>query len=102
VGSVQFDPIDICGRNADLTLQSRVKNYEKKLLEELLYQDRTLIDYFDKNLCILPTSDWPLMSRRRDQFRKESRSSEVVDKHEQLIMDYLSEHDHLHAVRISI
>jgi hypothetical protein len=29
------------------------------------------------------------MSRRRDQFRNESRSSEVVDKHEQLIMDYL-------------
>lgn len=91
VGSVQFDPIDICGRNADLTFQSRISNYEKRLLEELLYQDRTLIDYFDKNLCILPISDWPLMSRRRDQFRKESRSSAVVDKHEQLIMNYLSE-----------
>ena len=95
VGCVQFDPIDICGRNADLTLQSRVKNYEKRLLEELLYQDRSLIDYFDKNLSILLTSDWSLMSRRREQLRKESRSSEVVDKHEQLIMDYLSEHDYV-------
>jgi uncharacterized protein len=94
-GSIQFDPIDICGRNADLTLQSRVKDYDKRMLEELLYKDRTLIDYFDKNLCILPTSDWPLMSRRRDQYRKESRSSEVVDKHEQLIMDYLSEHEYV-------
>jgi uncharacterized protein YcaQ len=94
VGCIQFDPIDICGRNADLTLQSRIKNYEKRLLEELLYQDRSLIDYFDKNLSIMLTSDWPLMSRRRNQFRNESRSSEVVEQHEQLIMDYLSEHEY--------
>ena len=92
VGCIQFDPIDICGRNADLTLQSRVENYEKSLLEELLYKDRTLIDYFDKNLSIMLTSDWSLMSRRRDQYRNESRSSEVVEKHEQLIMNYLIEH----------
>jgi uncharacterized protein len=94
VGCIQFDPIDICGRNADLALQSRVKNYEKRLLEELLYQDRTLIDYFDKNLSIMLTSDWPLMSRRRNQYRNESRSSEVVEVHEKLIMDYLSEHEY--------
>ncbi len=94
VGCIQFDPIDICGRNADLTLQSRVKNYEKRLLEELLYEDRTLIDYFDKNLSIMLTSDWPLMSRRREQYRNESRSSEVVEQHEQLIMDYLSQHEY--------
>lgn len=94
VGCIQFDPIDICGRNADLTLQSRIRNYEKSFLEDLLYQDRSLIDYFDKNLSIMLTSDWPLMSRRREQLRKESRSSEVVDRHEQLIMDYLSNHDY--------
>lgn len=95
VGCIQFDPIDICGRNADLTLQSRVKDYDKSLLEDLLYIDRTLMDYFDKNLSIIRTSDWPLMSRRRDQFRNESRSSEVVIQHEQLIMDYLSEHEYV-------
>jgi uncharacterized protein len=94
VGCVQFDPIDICGRNADLTFQSRINNYNKSMLEELLYQDRSLMDYFDKNLSIIRTSDWPLMSRRRDQFRNESRSSEVVEKHEQMIMEYLEENEY--------
>lgn len=94
VGCVQFDPIDICGRNADLTLQSRVRHYKKSMLDELLYHDRSLMDYFDKNLSIILTADWPLMSRRREQFRKESRSSEVADKHEQMILDYLEENEY--------
>ncbi len=93
VGCIQFDPIDVCGRNADLTLQSRVSEYHKDWLDQLLYQDRFLIDYFDKNLSILPVSDWPLMSRRRTYYRNESRSSEVTDRHEQMIMDYLMENE---------
>lgn len=93
VGCIQFDPIDVCGRNADLTLQSRIRDYKKHWLEKLLYEDRMLIDYFDKNLSIMPVSDWPLMSRRREYYRNESRSSEVTDRHEQMIMDYLQKND---------
>jgi uncharacterized protein YcaQ len=51
-GCIQFDPIDVCGRNADLVLQSRVKGYKKTMLDELLYKDRILVDYPDKNLAI--------------------------------------------------
>ncbi|WP_314064831.1 DNA glycosylase AlkZ-like family protein [uncultured Vagococcus sp.] len=58
IGSLQFDPIDICGRTADVTLLSRVKSYRKSYLEELLYSDRQLIDYFDKNLGIFPIEDF--------------------------------------------
>ena len=36
-GCIQYDPIDICGRNAELTLQSRVKGFTKDTLDELLY-----------------------------------------------------------------
>jgi hypothetical protein len=58
-GCIQFDPVDVCGRNADLTLQSRVEGYEKKQLYELLYESRKLIDYFDKNMSIFSIEDWP-------------------------------------------
>ena len=54
-GCVQFDPIDVCGRNADLALNARVGGYRKQMLDDLLYRDRALIDYFDKQLAILPT-----------------------------------------------
>ena len=42
VGCIQYDPIDVCGKNAELVLQSRVKGFNKEMLEELLYQDRLL------------------------------------------------------------
>ena len=37
-GCIQYDPVDVCGKNAELTLQSRVKGFKKSMLQELLYQ----------------------------------------------------------------
>jgi len=48
VGSIQFDPINIVGRNPDLVLQSRVLDYRPNLLDDLLYKERKLIDGWDK------------------------------------------------------
>ncbi len=53
-GCIQYDPVDVCGKNAELTLQSRVKGFRKEMLEELLYQDRKLVDYPDKELSVWP------------------------------------------------
>ena len=64
-GCIQFDPIDVCGKNADLTLQSRVKGYEKEMLRQLLYEDRVLMDYPEKNTAIVLTEDWPYYARTR-------------------------------------
>ena len=68
-GCIQFDPVNICGRNAELTLQSRVKGFTRNTLDALLYEDRALIDYPDKNLAILPVEDWPYMERYRARAR---------------------------------
>ncbi|WP_313344207.1 DNA glycosylase AlkZ-like family protein [Sedimentibacter sp.] len=64
-GCIQYDPVDSCGKNAELTLQSRVKNFTKQMLYELLYKERSLIDYPDKNLSIIPLDDWPYFERYR-------------------------------------
>lgn len=64
-GCIQFDPVDSCGKNAELTLQSRVRGFTKQILYELLYIDRKLVDYPDKNLSIIPTEDWPYFERYR-------------------------------------
>ena len=73
-GCIQFDPVDVCGRNAELTLQSRVKGFQKPMLRELLYEDRKLVDYADKELSIWPSEDWPYFSPYRDRSRKLSQS----------------------------
>ena len=56
-GCIQYDPIDVCGKNAELALQSRVKGFKKDYLHELLYQDRRLVDYYDKVMSIFPIED---------------------------------------------
>lgn len=69
-GCIQFDPVDACGKNAELTLQSRIKGFTKQTLYELLYSDRKLVDYPDKNLSIIPTEDWPYFERYRKASRE--------------------------------
>ena len=77
-GSIQFDPIDVCGRNPDLVLQSRVKGYRKQMLDKLLYEERVLTDYYDKELCIFPVEDWPNFARTRLHHREYVRSHEEI------------------------
>jgi len=59
VGCIQFDPINIVGRNPDLVLQSRVRDYRPTMLDELLYTDRKLLDGWDKAASLYPLEDWP-------------------------------------------
>ena len=44
-GCIQYDPVDVCGKNAELTLQSRVKGFQKQTLQELLYSNGTWYYY---------------------------------------------------------
>lgn len=79
-GCIQFDPIDVCGKNPELVLQARVKGFSKEMLYKLLYTDRRLIDYFDKNMSIFSIEDWKYFSRQRAEFVKYGRSKEEVNE----------------------
>lgn len=68
-GCIQFDPIDVCGKNSELVLQSRISGVSKQMLFELLYEDRQLIDHFDKNLAIIHVDDWKCFNRVREGYR---------------------------------
>ncbi|OGO77204.1 MAG: hypothetical protein A2Y23_04910, partial [Clostridiales bacterium GWB2_37_7] len=65
VGCIQFDTLNVVGRNPDLVLQSRIKNYKNNMLQELLYKDRMLLDQWDKEMSIYSTADWPYFERNR-------------------------------------
>ncbi|RED76928.1 MULTISPECIES: winged helix-turn-helix domain-containing protein [Cohnella] len=85
VGCIQFDPIDVCGKNAELVLQSRIKGFTKSMLDELLYTDRLLVDYPDKNLAIIPVEEWPYFERYRQAARRHAeRYPEMEDLTEQV------------------
>jgi len=65
VGCIQYDPLNIVGHNQELVLQSRIDGFNPAMLRELLYDDRLLVDGWDKVMSIYLTSDWPYFSRYR-------------------------------------
>lgn len=91
-GCIQYDPVDVCGRNAELTLQSRVKGLKKSMLAELLYKDRLLVDYADKELSIWPAEDWPYFARYRERSRRLGASFPGLSELEAEALEYISEH----------
>ncbi|MBR1607579.1 MAG: YcaQ family DNA glycosylase [Clostridia bacterium] len=92
-GCVQYDPVDVCGRSPELTYLSRVADYRPAMLEEALYKARSLVDCYDKNLCILPVEDWPCFGRTRTWFSEaEHRSRAEVDAAAPQIRAFLRAH----------
>jgi uncharacterized protein YcaQ len=78
VGCIQFDPVNIVGRNPELVLQARVREYRPQLLDELLYSDHRLMDCWDKVSAICRVEDFPYFARHHqrmcERFQDESRS----------------------------
>ncbi len=78
ITALQYDPIDVCGKNAEIVLNSRVKDFKKSMLFDLLYKDRELIDYFDKCLCIFAQNDFPYLKNRMMYYYKSEMSHEKI------------------------
>ena len=45
--AIQFDPINVVGRNADLALQSRIDGYRPEMLAQAAYGEHRLYDGYD-------------------------------------------------------
>jgi hypothetical protein len=59
LGSFQFDPLGVAGRNHDLVLHARIAGYRSAWTDELLYEHRVFFEAHNKALCILPTAELP-------------------------------------------
>ena len=88
-GCIQYDTVDVCGKNAELTLQSRVRGFTRKMLSELLYTDRMLVDYIDKELSIWPKEDWPYFSAYRDRSRMHGAGFPDIPELEEQAIEYI-------------
>ena len=58
LGSIQFDPIAVAGRNHDLVLHARVAGYEPAWCD-VLYERREIFETTNKALSFVPTSELP-------------------------------------------
>ncbi len=71
LGSIQFDPIAVAGRNHDLVLHARVAGYEPAWCD-VLYEHREIFEATNKALSFVPTSEFPwfrhVMGRKGPRF----------------------------------
>ena len=108
IKSIQYDPLNVVGRNSDLVLQSRVKKYKKSYLEDLLYKSRELVDGWDKQMCIYQTKDIPMFRRIRDErgqgaihslkYRLQIEALDYIDD----VLDYIKVHGPSYSSAIKI
>lgn len=61
---VQTDPINVVHRNHHLVLHNRVTDYKPSYLEELLYKDRRVFEYWCNEKSIIPIEDFPYFRYR--------------------------------------
>lgn len=71
IQSIQFDPLNVVGINAELVMQSRIRNFKKQDLYNALYRDRILVDGWDKMMGIYLSKDFPKFKRIREARAKE-------------------------------
>ena len=79
LGSVQFDPLGVAGRNHDLVLHARVTGYRSAWTDTLLYDTRELYETFNKGLSLLPTAELPWYRINWDRALQDDR---VAQQHE--------------------
>jgi uncharacterized protein YcaQ len=88
LGSIQFDPLEVAGRNHDLVLHARVADYTRSVGDALLYELRRLYETYNKGLSLVPTADLPCF---RIVWDREHRRLEgaAFDEHSPLVEELL-------------
>ncbi len=88
LGSLQFDPLEVAGRNHDLVLLARIEGYRREWTDALLYRQRALYETYNKGLSLVPTAEmpwyrvaWDRSSRRHD--------ASSFDEHAPLVAELL-------------
>jgi len=88
LGSLQFDPLEVAGRNHDLVLHARVAGYTRAWTDRLLYDERVLFEAYNKGLSILPVAELPFYRLAWDRARREHEGG-TFDEHAPLVEELL-------------
>jgi len=88
LGTVQFDPLDIAGRNHDLVLTARINGYDRQWTDDLLYRERRLYETYNKGLSLVPTSELPWYRVSWDMYR-ERFANTTFQEHQALVDELL-------------
>ena len=89
LGSLQFDPLEVAGRNHDLVLLARIDGYRREWADHWLYEDRRLYETYNKSLNIVPVAELPLYRYVWDRARRRHDAT-AFDDHAPLVEELLT------------
>lgn len=89
LGSLQFDPLEVAGRNHDLVLLARIDGYRRPWTDDLLYRDRVLYETYNKMFSIVPTAELPWYRITWDRNHEAHRGG-AFDDHAPLVEELLA------------
>ena len=88
LGSLQFDPLEVAGRNHDLVLLARISGYRREWTDHWLYEDRRLYETYNKSLNIVPVAELPWYRHIWDRMRARHEAG-AFDDHAPLVEELL-------------
>ncbi len=88
LGSIQFDPLEVTGRNHDLVLAARIAGYRRAWTDALLYEERWVYETYNKGLSLVPTAELPWYRVTWDRNRREQERTTFVE-HKALVDELL-------------
>ena len=88
LGSFQFDPLEVAGRNHDLVLHARVADYTRAVGDEVLYGTRQLFETYNKGLSLVPTAELPYYRVYWDR-EERAHAGTTFDEHAPLVEELL-------------
>lgn len=88
IGTLQFDPLEVAGRNHDLILLARVAGYRREWTDHWLYEERRLYETYNKGLSIVPTAELPWYRLTWDRAQAHHEGA-TFDEHAPLVEEIL-------------
>ena len=83
LGCVQLDPINAVARSHQLVVWSRVGNYELAALDQLLWCDRSLFEYWAHMASIVLTEDYPIHQLLMRTYARDEATGQISQRYRQ-------------------
>jgi uncharacterized protein YcaQ len=87
LGCLQLDPISAVARSHQLVVRSRVGNYDLAALDQLLWVDRSLFEYWAHQASIVLTEDYPIHQMLMRTYAREEATGQVSQRYQQWLTD---------------
>lgn len=97
MGCLQLDPISVVARSHQIVLWSRLGNYDLADLDKLLWEERSLFEYWAHAASIVLTEHYPLHKYQMDSRRNQTGDSARAKRWRKFFAEYGDLHKKVYA-----